>query len=167
MSFYIISNGNLTEMSFDYLSKESGSRLEGTLGGNREVSIKRKSAGVTYAIEIMSSPVVSLEIGSTAKEALKSLVDHSIHHIVLVKGDKVRGLISDRDLSWLKKLKIDELACVSQFMSTMILACDEETPLDHLAKVMVKEHVSALPIVNKNLELTGIVTHHDILKWLF
>jgi CBS domain-containing protein len=167
MSFYIISNGKLTGISFDYLSEKSGNRLEKTLGGNRPVSVKREKAAVTYAIEIMSKPVVSLEIGSTAKEALSTLEDKSIHHIVLVEGDEVKGLISDRDLSWLRKLKLDEFACVSQFMSSMILACDEETPIDHLAKVMVKEHISALPVVNKSLQLTGIVTHHDILKWIF
>jgi CBS domain-containing protein len=167
MPFYILSKGKLNQIPFDYLSKESGVRLEKTIGNQEPKHLKQECSSQTYAIEIMSKPVLSLDHESSAGEVLKLLKEKSIHHIVLVNGEEVKGLLSDRDLSWLKKLKLDEHATASQFMSSIILACDENTPIDHLAKVMVKEHISALPVVNNNQELTGIVTHHDILRWLF
>ena len=167
MPFYILSKGKLNQIPFDYLTKESGVRLEKTIGNESPVQTKQQDSSQVYAIEIMSKPVLSLDHEVSAGLVLKLLKEKSIHHIVLVSGEEVKGLLSDRDLSWLKKLKLDEHANASQFMSSIILACHENTPIDHLAKVMVKEHISALPVVNDDHELTGIVTHHDILKWLF
>jgi|GEM_PF-1296830 len=174
MSFYVLSNGTLSSLTFDYLENPGGSRLDPTLSpsNGKGITLKNKPdskerAKEVFAVEVMSSPVITLDFESLTKDALEKFKENSIHHIVLTHNDKVKGMVSDRDLSWLKKFKLDEHAMVSQFMTSLILACHEETPIDHLARVMVREHISALPVVNSKKELTGIVTHHDLLKWIF
>lgn len=167
--FYILSKGKLSLINFEYLTNNSGNRLEPTSVpfAERPVLLKKEKAKNTFAIEIMSSPVKTLDHEVLTKDALTFFESNSIHHLVLCHGREIKGLVSDRDLTWLKKVKLDEHAMVKQFMSTIILTCHEETPIDHLAKVMVKENISAMPVVNNKKELTGIVTHHDILRWLF
>lgn len=167
--FFILSKGSLSQIDFDYLEKDSGTRLDPTLvpHSQRAVVIKKEEAKGTFAIEVMSSPVVTIDHEALTKEALKLFKEKSIHHLVLTSGDEVKGLVSDRDLSWLAKMELDEHAMAGQFMSDMILVCHEETPLDLLARVMVRENISALPVVNSFKQLTGIVTHHDLLRWIF
>ncbi len=169
MAFFILTNGNLSQIDFDYLTHNSGSRLDPTLSPieQRPVIIKREESKDTFALEVMSSPVITLDHESFAKEAIELLKNKGIHHLVLTDGDQVKGLVSDRDISWLKKLELDEHAMAGQFMASMILVCHEETPIDHLARVMVREHISAIPVVNSLKQLTGIVTHHDLLRWIF
>lgn len=169
MAFFILTNGNLSQIDFDYLTHNSGSRLDPTLSPieQRPVIIKREESKDTFALEVMSSPVITLDHESFAKEAIELLKNKGIHHLVLTEGDQVKGLVSDRDISWLKKLELDEHAMAGQFMASMILVCHEETPIDHLARVMVREHISAIPVVNSLKQLTGIVTHHDLLRWIF
>lgn len=176
--FFIINKGSLSEINFDYLSHDSGARLDPTLVAGEKPSsltqgvvIKKDQAQSTFAIEIMSSPVLTIDHEALAKEALEIFKEKSVHHLVLTardgKNEEVKGLVSDRDLSWLAKLELGEHAMAGQFMSSMILVCHEETPLDHLARVMVREHISALPVINSFKQLTGIVTHHDLLRWIF
>lgn len=167
--FFVLSKGNLSQIDFDYLSDNSGTRLDSTLvsGAQRPVTVKKEQAKGTFAIEIMSSPVVTVDHEALTKEALDIFKNQSIHHLVLTDKDEVKGLVSDRDLSWLAKMELDEHAMAGQFMSSMVLVCHEETPLDHLARVMVRENISAIPVVNSFKQLTGIVTHHDLLRWIF
>ncbi|MDC1174725.1 CBS domain-containing protein [Bacteriovoracaceae bacterium] len=169
MSFYVLSKGNLTGIEFDYLSGPNGERLEATLVPGMVMAKNEKlgSGAKAYAIEIMSSPVFSIDAKETVDVALQTLKEKKIHHLVLTQGQSVKGLISDRDLSWLQKFELDKNAKVFQFMSNMILACHEETRIDHIAKVMVKENISAIPVVDSSSQLVGIVTHHDLLRWIY
>ncbi len=167
--FFILSKGKLSQIDFGYLSQDSGVRLDPTLvpDESRPVVLKKAKAPESFAIEVMSSPVVSIDHEALVGEALKVFSEKGIHHLVLTENDQVKGLISDRDVSWVEKLELNEHAMAGQFMSSMVLVCHEETPLDHLAKVMVRENISAIPVVNSFQQLTGIVTHHDLLRWIF
>ncbi|MCF8058381.1 MAG: CBS domain-containing protein [Bacteriovoracaceae bacterium] len=169
MAFFILTKGNLSAIEFDYLNHDSGSRLDPTLSPSRQqpVVIKREEAKGTFAIEVMSSPVLTVDHEALAVEAINIFKTKNIHHLVLTDGDQVKGLISDRDVSWLKKMDLGEHAMAGQFMTSMVLVCHEETPIDHLARVMVRENISAIPVVDSFKQLTGIVTHHDLLGWIF
>lgn len=171
MAFFILSKGKLTGIDFDYLGGNTGNRLDDTLvpgkAHHQGVRIKQRDGIETFAIEIMSKPVITLPIDAMAEEATKLFSEAHFHHVVLTKGDEVKGLVSSKDLAFLTGLDLEGHAMASQFMSSMILVCDEDTPIDHIAKVMVKEEISAIPVVDKEQFLTGIVTHHDLLRWIF
>jgi len=173
MAFYIISKGKLSLIDFEYLTNPGGSRIDKTVVPEERTSrdllkeLKQQQAKETYAIEIMSKPVETLPFDALAEDALKTFEQKNFHHLVLTEGDLVKGLISSKDLAFLTSLELEGMAMASQFMSKMILACNEETPIDHLARVMVNEKISAIPVVDGSEFLTGIVTHHDLLRWIF
>jgi CBS domain-containing protein len=172
MSFFILNKGKLSQIEFEYLTNPSGTRLDVTLVPGDQMARKvrtkaQRDAQTTYAIEVMSKPVITLAEDAMAQEALETFREKNIHHLVLTKGDEVKGLVSSKDLAFLTSLELESHAMASQFMSSMILVCDEDTPVDYLAKVMVKEAISAIPVVDKDQFLTGIVTHHDLLRWIF
>ena len=169
MPFYIVVDGHLTEHHFDYLTQSSGRRLEATVIPGRPNPDKRDLPvdSNTYAIEIMSKAIEFLDQDSSIEDALKLFKDKGVHHLPITKGPVLKGLVSDRDVLWLEKFDLTEHSKLSQFMSRTILCCEEETPIDQLAKVMVHEKISALPVIGKDDELVGIVTHHDILRWVY
>lgn len=173
MAFFILSKGKLSQIDFEYILNPGGSRIDDTIvsGSSRgPVAVKNKvqmDAQNTYAIEVMSKPVITLPENAMAEKALEVFKEEKIHHLVLTEKDEVKGLVSSKDLAFLTSLELESHAMASQFMSSMILVCDEETPVDHLARVMIKEAISAIPVVDKEQFLTGIVTHHDLLRWIF
>jgi CBS domain-containing protein len=168
MAFFIVVDGHLTNHSFDYLDNPSGRRLDPTLVPGKEQTKKGLPVdGNTYAIEIMSKKVHFLEQSSSVDEALELFKKEGIHHLPITKDGVLKGLVSDRDVLWLERFDVTEHNNLDSFMSRTILCCDEETPIEHLAKVMVNEKVSAVPIIGKDSKLVGIVTHHDILRWIY
>lgn len=169
MSFYIVVDGHITEHNFEYLNKNSGRRLEATIvtGDNASNKNPLPRDSSTYAIEVMSKTLQFLEQDKSIEEALKIFKSKSVHHLPITKNGVLKGLVSDRDVLWMERFDLTEHSKLSQFMSKTVLCCEEDTPIDHLAKVMVEEHISALPVIDKKAHLVGIVTHHDILRWIY
>lgn len=169
MSFFIVIDGHRTEHHFEYLNQETGRRLEATLVPSDSARAKKPlpANSNTFAIEVMSKSIESLEQESSIQDALNLFKKKKIHHLPITKKGVLKGLVSDRDVLWLEKFDLTKHSKLSQFMSRTILCCEEETPISHLAKVMVNEHISALPVVDNEANLVGIVTHHDILRWIY
>ena len=51
----------------------------------------RRDAGATAAVDVMSSPVVTIEAGEFAFEALLEMTRREIHHLVVVDGGRLAG----------------------------------------------------------------------------
>ena len=169
MPFFIVVDGHITEHQFEYLIKPSGRRLEATIVPGQTTSSKKTlpQDSNTFAIEVMSKSLEFLDQEKSIDEALKVFKSKKVHHLPITKNGILKGLVSDRDVLWLEKFDLAEHSKLSQFMSKTVLCCEEDTPINHLAKVMVNEHISALPVVDKKANLVGIVTHHDILRWIY
>lgn len=151
-----------------YLSFSGGKRLERTLvSGENKNSTEEKVIPTLFAIEAMSKNVITQGHEVSVADALNIFKEKNIHHLILTKGISVVGLVSDRDLLWVEKIHLSEHAMAKQFMAKTILCCHEETPLNQIAQVMVKESISALPVIDDHHQLSGIITHHDLLKELF
>ncbi len=171
VAFYLISKAKLFEHHFDYLKPNTGRRLEPTLLPLHSVVPDKRSESVTntYAIEVMTKDPLALSPSSSAAQALALMQEHDIHHLPIVAEGDILGIVSDRDLLKLKdksSLLKGQLS-LEWFMSKIIILCDEETPIDHIAKVFCHEKINGILVLNEKRELSGIITHHDLLKWIY
>ena len=117
-----------------------------------------------YAINIMTSQLTTEPPETSIKLIKEKMTVLGAHHIPIVQNFRLLGLISDRDL-----LKIDQSSTfyflkAIDIMTTVLVVCDEETPIEHIAKVLLEEKISCLPVVDKNHRLTGLITRSDILR---
>jgi CBS domain-containing protein len=53
---------------------------------------------------------------------------------------------------------------VGDFMSTPVVTVRPDSPIMDAAQLMLKHHVSGLPVVDDNGRVVGIVTEHDLLR---
>jgi predicted transcriptional regulator len=96
---------------------------------------------------------------SVAQEKLKKF---NINHLPVINSDKkLIGMVSDRDL--LKKPTVKK---VSELMTSEVLTCFDTTRIQDISKIMLHEKISAIPIIDINYELVGIVTKNDILRFM-
>jgi len=172
MPFYILSNKKIFGHKFDYLMRDSGRRLEPTLLPTKKSQSRdsqNKGPTHTWAIELMSKELIKLKPTDSIKDALEQMDQKRIHHLPIVDGENIIGIVSDRDLlkirdqSSLLKSQLD----LQWFMSKITILCHEETPIDHIAKVFCNEHINGILVIGSDHKLTGIITHHDLLKWIY
>lgn len=167
MSFYFIINSKVGQHEFDYLSNDSGRRLEQTITPKMRKTEKADESKKSWIIEIMSKKVISLSPKDTVKKAIEIFKKENIHHIPVLKNKKIVGMISDRDVMWLNIMELDNVTDLKDYMKKIVVACDEDTPIDYLAQVFYQEKISGMPVLDSNMDLVGIVTHNDILRWIF
>jgi len=61
---------------------------------SRKVILEGKNPKYTKVREIMTSPVISINVKNTLEECMAVISDHKIRHLPVFDGDKMVGLIS-------------------------------------------------------------------------
>ena len=114
----------------------------------------------------MTTDLVTLGPENTLGEARDILLQKHIHHIPIVEGRKLVGMITSWDLFKLGK-SADEYKDmrVKEVMTTKVATLDPGQHLGAVAEVLTEHLFHAVPIVNDHYELLGIVTSTDIVRY--
>lgn len=115
---------------------------------------------------IMTSKVITLSPGDTLGQAREIFMTNHIHHLPIVDGKKLVGLVTSWDMF---KLGLSAVAYqdmrVSEVMTTHLATLDPDQHIGAAAEVLMEHLFHAIPIVNDKHELLGIVTTYDVLRY--
>lgn len=117
-----------------------------------------------HASNIMSSPVVTLPLEADPQEAYDIFSLKRFRHIPIMKEGMLVGILSDRD--FLRETRNSAIRDLKDIMTENVLSVKESTEVHLLAKVLFEERIGALPIIDSDKNLVGIVTRSDILRAL-
>ncbi|MDH5183923.1 MAG: CBS domain-containing protein [Gammaproteobacteria bacterium] len=146
-----------------------------TYRATAELSHEREKA--IYASQIMTNSVVTVSDKLLLSAAWNLLEEHEFRHLPVISENDglLVGMVTEHDfmmsatdIGGLPPLinSHAQIQFVSQLMSSPILSASIDTDIHELAKVMYERHIGAVPILDKQGELAGIITHRDILKAL-
>lgn len=116
------------------------------------------------AQDVMTSPVLVIALDDTMWHAWLSMLESGRRHIVVCEGQRCVGVLDDRTLfaHWptgpfgVRSTPVRDLV---RARTTCVLP---SSPLSRIARVMVDEHVDAVPVTDESGEVLGIVTAGDI-----
>lgn len=127
--------------------------------------------------QIMTRKVVTVELDTSLETVNKLFGLSRFHHLLVVDQGCLVGIISDRDL--FKALSPNlgqnlasshDLATLKkrahQIMSRKLITLSVDASLKQVAETFVEQRVSCIPIVNAGMEVQGIVSWRDLLKYL-
>ncbi len=121
------------------------------------------------AADVMTSPVITVDLG-TRFEGVADLLDE--HHIsgslVVDLAGRPVGVVSLSDLArHVAALAFDAEpdAIVDDLMTSRILSVDERTPLPEVVRTMSKKGVHRLFVMSRG-KATGVISTMDILRAL-
>lgn len=124
---------------------------------------------LVHAHQIMSSPVLTILLGTPLIDAWNILEQESVRQLIVTTPErKVLGMLSERDI--LKRINVvDGVAVVSpelavdDVVNREIISTHSISDIRRMAKVLAQFHIDALPVVEDEV-LIGIVTRGDILR---
>lgn len=108
--------------------------------------------------EVMNKAFV-IEDNINLKQASKIMSDKRIGSLIIMKGDEIAGIVTERDI--LKNVS-SLVEKVSKIMTKNVITIDERESIDDAALIMAKDKIKRLPVL-KNGKLIGIITATDIL----
>lgn len=114
---------------------------------------------------IMSSPVLTIDLGGSLAEAAVIMVKGNVGSVVVVDEDRPVGIVTERDI--LKMLGQGDLkrTGVKTTMSRPLIKVEPGTHCAEALETMVSHGIRRLPVVEGD-HLMGIVTERDIMGWL-
>lgn len=123
----------------------------------------------------MSPDPVTISGDTTVQEARRLLDYYGIRHLLVVDADRLVGVISDRDVRIDEKslrkaitdgtvaTLVDDRRTADAIMSSPAQVIDIEQPVEAAARLMVSRRISALPVVEADNLVRGIITSTDCL----
>ncbi len=94
----------------------------------------------------------------------------NVRHLPVLQGDRLVGIVSDRDILLRTDIDDDGRAVADVFvadaMSLCPLTATPDTSVSSLAATMVEHKIDAIPILGPSDRLVGLVTSTDLLTLL-
>ena len=112
--------------------------------------------------DIMKRAVLTVSPATTLAQALHLARERGIRHLPVVDGDRLVGIVSDRDLKRALGLSTYEDVRMGAIMTSGVRTAAPTFAVEDAARIMVTERISALPVTTEG-RLVGLVTETDIL----
>ena len=140
--------------------------------------MKKPSGAPSKIRSWMSSPVRTIKPLDTAAHARELLENERINQLLVVEGDHLVGIVTDRDLrdafpsvidvmrretrSGRRTFSSPDEVSVEMVMASNPLTLGPDDELAAAARLLRRERIGAVPIV-ENRRLVGILTRSDLL----
>ncbi len=113
--------------------------------------------------EVMTPNPRVLDADDTVQEAARLMRDEDIGDVVVVDGDRLRGIVTDRDIviraiadgKSAKSVKLGDVC------SAEVVTLSPDDPIDEAVRLMCEHAVRRLPVVDGGRP-TGIVSMGDL-----
>jgi CBS domain-containing protein len=113
---------------------------------------------------LMSPEPLTIRPDATLAEAAEVMTNCNVRRLPVVEGEKLVGLLSVSDLVNAVAKINDHREIHDRFVDKRTFAIWEETPIPVVGKIMELAEVDAMPILNSENELTGIISERDLIR---
>jgi len=115
--------------------------------------------------DVMKSAVKTTTPDQTFADVAKLLKDNEISSVVVMDGDRLAGIVTERDLVNLVADGLDpQAAKVADRMSTNLDTVEPRTDIAEAAEHMARLRIRHLPVLDKGT-LVGIISIRDLTNW--
>lgn len=132
----------------------------------------------TLIKDIMTKNVISVNPSDTIAVVKELITQHQIHHMPVVENKKVIGMISMNDIHQMEHHftvfnNPESLASNRQLFTSMlakeimtkpVVKVKENEPVSMAVDLLLENLFHALPVVNNNDEIVGMVTTFDLIR---
>lgn len=129
-----------------------------------------------FVSDWMTRKVITIAPDSSMSDAVKLMKEKKIKHIPVIKDEKLKGIISDRDIREFSPSKATSLDVyelhyllattkVKELMKTGVFTITTDSPIEEAAMLMYDNSIGSLPVI-ENGRVAGIISDRDIFRVL-
>ncbi len=116
---------------------------------------------------VMTTSVKTVQISQKMSEVLRILSENQIHHVPVVDGRKLVGIISTTDIIRLSiTVSTADGWSIERVMKRNLVTIEIHDTVRKAAQLMSDGIFHSLPVVNKDGHLVGIITSTDLIRYL-
>ena len=109
--------------------------------------------------------VFTIAPAATVFEALEMMAKHNIGALLVMTGDEIKGIVSERDCVRKVDLagKHAKQTRISEIMTKDVITVDANQPLEECMGLMIDKNIRHLPVC-EGKELLGVLSVRDVLR---
>lgn len=110
----------------------------------------------------------SIAPDATVYDALALMADKDIGSLLVIEGERLMGMISERDYA--RKIVLMGRSSlqtkVDEIMDAAPITVAPECSVDEAMRIMTENRVRHLPVLSRNGAPVGVVSIGDLVKWI-
>ena len=123
----------------------------------------RQTEEIPFVVSVMH-PAVTCTENEKIRTIAERIVTKSVNHIVVVDGkNKLRGIVTSWDIT---RAMAEGKKVLADIETRNVYTAKPDEPLEIASKRMAQHNISALPVVDTEKKVIGIVTSEDVSKLL-
>jgi L-aspartate semialdehyde sulfurtransferase len=132
------------------------------IGSARPMKQTKESPNVG---DVMSRDVVTVREDIRLDDAAKLIVGGSFDHLPVVSADgRLMGIITAWDIS--KAVASGKAAKITEIMTRRVYSAKQDEPIELAARTLDTHSISALPVVDKENKVIGMITSNHLSRLL-
>ena len=116
--------------------------------------------------DVMTADVRTVPTTATVEQAARVMARKKIGSLVVVKGSKPVGIITEGDVSKCVARGLDPSETLVSFQRKRLVTVEPGVPVEEAARTMAAAGVKKLPVLD-GTELVGMITQTDIVNTSF
>ena len=123
------------------------------------------SISLNQFLRLKPRNVISISPDVNVLEALKLMAKENIGAVMVLQGDNLVGILSERDYARKVVLegKTSSSTKVSEIMTTKVITVEESQKVDDCMNIMNENHIRHLPVISGG-KVLGLISIGDVLK---
>jgi CBS domain-containing protein len=133
----------------------------------------KRNESITH---LMTTRLVTVHTGQRLSEVRKAMTDGGFHHVPVVSGKKLIGMLSATDLLRVtyeygvderqNDVVLDHTVAIRELMTTTPITVKTSSTIRDAVGILAEGKFHSLPVVDDNGDLAGLVTTTDVLRYL-
>ena len=133
-----------------------------SLPKNQTTKPMKETNKIPIVCDVMEKNAVTVEMTDGFIEAAKLMKQNERNHISVVSNGKLVGIITSWDIS--KAVADGKIDTVDACMTKKVITCSPEETVDIVAKRLAEFRISAIPVINNEKNVIGMLTSEHISK---
>jgi uncharacterized protein (DUF39 family)/CBS domain-containing protein len=123
-----------------------------------------KQTEETPFVASVMHPAVTCKENEAIKDIAERIVTQSVNHIVVVDdGGRLCGIVTSWDIT---RATAEGRKALADIVTRRVVTAKPDEPLETASRRMAQHNISALPVIDSERKVLGIVTSEDISKLL-
>lgn len=109
--------------------------------------------------------IIHVSPDTTVFDAIQLMADHNIGALLVMSGDELKGIITERDYrnKVILKGRTSKQTAVHEIMTSQVFYVEPDEKIENCMAIMTERKFRHLPVV-KNRKVVGIISIGDLVK---
>ena len=120
---------------------------------------------VKHLLDVKGRDVLSIPPNATVLEAVRRMAEKSVGALLVMDGDKLVGIVSERDYARkvILKGRASDDTPVRDIMTSEVATTGSETTVQHCMNMVTEQRIRHLPVVDDG-KVVGVISIGDLVK---